>query len=166
MQGFKKFHSKLLEKLIIQTLYDKVWWTDGQKDGWTDRQGQILMPPDYHQRCIIMPLTIITAAKKKEQNKTKLIHTSRSSKACWVGYIRIHGDWTIASESSTGATSANYRCSWWTITSKSFPIWGYRNWWQGSIGTRDTGWLLAAGILGVILHVAFSGKILERWASG
>ena len=141
---------------------------DGWTEGWMNRQtGANLNASwlssavhnnalDYHHR----------SKKNRNRTKTKLIHTSSSSKACWVGYIRIHGDWTIASESSTGATSANYRCSWWTITSKSFPIWGYRNWWQGSIGTRDTGWLLAAGILGVILHVAFSGKILERWASG
>ena len=43
MHGFKKIHSKLWEMLITQTIYRKVWRTDGQ----TDRQGQILMPPDY-----------------------------------------------------------------------------------------------------------------------
>ena len=51
MQGFKKIHLKLWEELITQTLYRKAWrmdgWTDGQMDRQTDRQGQILMPPDY-----------------------------------------------------------------------------------------------------------------------
>ena len=30
MQGFKKIHWKLWEELITQTLYRKVWRTDGQ----------------------------------------------------------------------------------------------------------------------------------------
>ena len=47
MHGFKKIHLKLWEELITQTIYRKVWRTDRWTDTQTDRQGQILMPPDY-----------------------------------------------------------------------------------------------------------------------
>ena len=45
--SLEKIRWKLWGELITQTLYHEVWRTDGQMDGQTDRQKQILMPPDY-----------------------------------------------------------------------------------------------------------------------
>ena len=49
MQGFKKIHLKLWEELITQFYTVK---RDEQMDSQTDRQGQILMPPDYRHGVI------------------------------------------------------------------------------------------------------------------